>query len=206
MNEEFDKAIHYAISEVSELERNWLIQVGVLTHAQVDAITPGDVMRAYRMGCRGIEKANDQAENFERLYYLMLYELERLLESSEALSNYAWSAVTVDCNEARKYLNTLIDGLRLEVATIRKALSGTKLSRTSDTRKLGADALAGATGALTGPQERAADEGAQTISSALLDRIERALERHLYEHAPRRIPADQTDSDIVLFDLRAART
>lgn len=39
----------------------------------------------------------------------------------------------------------------------------------------------------------------------LLDRVERALERHVYGHAARRIPADNTDSDIVLYDLRTRR-
>jgi hypothetical protein len=45
----------------------------------------------------------------------------------------------------------------------------------------------------------------QPLNDALLDRIERALERHVYGHAARRIPADMSDSDIVLYELRAAR-
>jgi hypothetical protein len=116
---------------LKELERNWLIQAGLLTPIQADkaealsqAITPSDVMRAYRIGCRGLEKANDQAENFERLYYLMLQTLESLLESSEALSNYAWSAVSCDCDEARVYLQELLDSHRLQIKTVRGALEG----------------------------------------------------------------------------------
>lgn len=43
------------------------------------------------------------------------------------------------------------------------------------------------------------------VSNVMLDRIEAALERHLYQHAPKRIPVDPTDSDVVLFDLRGIR-
>ena len=119
------------MSELEELERNWLIQAGILTPIQADkamslshAITPSEVMQAYRIGARGLEKANAQAENFERLYYLMLQTLERLLETAEPIANYGWSAVRTDCEEARVYLQELIDGLRLEIATVRKALEG----------------------------------------------------------------------------------
>jgi hypothetical protein len=45
----------------------------------------------------------------------------------------------------------------------------------------------------------------EPLSDELLDRIERALERHVYGHAARRIPADKTDSDVVLYELRTAR-
>lgn len=117
--------------DTAELERNWLIQTGLLTPLQADksvslsqAITPSEVMQAYRIGARGLEKANDQAENFERLYYLMLQTLERLLETAEPLANYGWSAVQCDCDEARVYLQELIDSLRLEITTVRKALEG----------------------------------------------------------------------------------
>jgi hypothetical protein len=61
----------------SELERNWLIQAGLLTPIQADkstalseAITPSEVMRAYRIGCGALAKANEQVEHFERLWYL----------------------------------------------------------------------------------------------------------------------------------------
>lgn len=102
------------------MERNYLIQIGAMTPAQADAITPSDVMRAYRMGCRGLEQANEQAEKFERFNYLTLHDLERLLDASEALSNYDWLAVTVDCDEARSYLQELLDGLRAEIKRLRK--------------------------------------------------------------------------------------
>jgi hypothetical protein len=45
----------------------------------------------------------------------------------------------------------------------------------------------------------------RALAEDLLDRIERALERHVYGHAARRIPADPSDSDIVLYELRKAR-
>lgn len=61
----------------SELERNWLIQAGLLAPIQADkstalsqAITPSEVMRAYRIGCGALAKANEQAEHFEHLWYL----------------------------------------------------------------------------------------------------------------------------------------
>jgi hypothetical protein len=61
----------------SEFYRNWLIQAGLLTPIQADkavslnhAITPDDVMRAYRIGCGALAKANEQVEHFERLWYL----------------------------------------------------------------------------------------------------------------------------------------
>jgi len=43
------------------------------------------------------------------------------------------------------------------------------------------------------------------VPAALLDRIESALQRHLDKHAPKRIPADVNDSDLVLHDLRQWR-
>jgi hypothetical protein len=43
-------------------------------------------------------------------------------------------------------------------------------------------------------------------AAPLLRGVERALRRHLDGHAPRRIPADDSDSDILLADVRAALT
>jgi hypothetical protein len=103
-----------------ELERNWLIQTGILTPKQADAITPSEVMRAYRLGIAGVEKANAQAEKFERFNYLTLADLERLLNAAEGMDSFAWSAVTVDCEEARANLQERLDSLRSEIARLRR--------------------------------------------------------------------------------------
>lgn len=104
---------------MSELERNWLIQAGILTPTQADALLPCDVMRAYRAGAAGLERANAQAEKFERFHYLTLNDLERLLNAADGVDSYAWSAVTVDCEEGRAYLQELLDALRREVRRLR---------------------------------------------------------------------------------------
>lgn len=43
------------------------------------------------------------------------------------------------------------------------------------------------------------------VDDELLDRVEAALQRHVDGSAPRRIPVDLTDSDLVLDDVRRAR-
>jgi len=45
----------------------------------------------------------------------------------------------------------------------------------------------------------------RSLPLELLDRIESALQRHLDDHGPKRIPADPTDSDLVLYDIRQWR-
>lgn len=46
---------------------------------------------------------------------------------------------------------------------------------------------------------------AREVPDALLDRIEEALRRFVSGGAARRIPADETDGDLVLYDLRQVR-
>lgn len=43
------------------------------------------------------------------------------------------------------------------------------------------------------------------IPTDLLDRIEAALQRHADGRAPRQIPVNRNDSDVVLADLRSWR-
>ena len=42
---------------------------------------------------------------------------DRLRGAAQALSDFAWSAVTADCDEARDHLNTLVANLRAALST-----------------------------------------------------------------------------------------
>ena len=46
-----------------------------------------------------------------------------LLEAAEGLDNFAWAAVTADCEESRQYLQSKIDALRAAIAKTRAPAS-----------------------------------------------------------------------------------
>jgi hypothetical protein len=51
-------------------------------------------------------------------------EAENLANAAQALSEFAWSAVSADCDESRRYLSELLASLRAAIADFRRAKGG----------------------------------------------------------------------------------